>query len=117
MTQRKMPRFQIEVLHNRTITETVYKRNPNPTDTESKHYGFSTIGQEVERVVPESYMVYFPSGHSVWFASKAAMAQAGIVPSENFEIDLDTGMPVDPRVVVDLKRHVEKSTHRRAVGA
>lgn len=113
MAENKAPRFQIEVIHDRKIVETVRRRNKEKQDPESEHFGQNFIIEEIERIVPESYMVYFPGQHSVWFETKAAMAQAGIVDNENFEVDLDTGLPVDPKVIINLKAHVEKNTRQR----
>jgi len=112
MAENRAPRFQIEVVHNRKITETVRKRNLHKNDVESEYHGANFVEEVVTRTVPESYMVYFPSGHSLWFETKAQMAQAGLVEGSDFEVDLDTGLPVDPKTVINLKAHVEKNTRR-----
>lgn len=106
-------RFEVEVVRDRKVTRTVYSRDPNKATT-----GNNFIKEEIEEVIPESYMVYFAGGHSTMFDSKEAMAAAGIVESANFEVDLDTGLPVEPPKVESLKARVEKNTrHRAQVGA
>lgn len=90
-------RFEIEVIKNRKVTETIYVKNPDrATD------GVNFLVEQKERVIPESYMVYFPSKHAVWFETKEQMVKAGIVESENFEID-DHGLPVEPERIQSLK--------------
>jgi hypothetical protein len=113
MSERKSPRFQIEVIKDREVIETVKTRNLDKANPESEHFGQNFIEEVRTTVHPVSYMIYFPGGHSVWFATKAAMASAGIVENENFEIDLDTGLPVDPKVIVNLKQRVENNTRSR----
>lgn len=103
----KAPRFQVEVLRDRTVTVTTHTKNPNK---EKDNTNF--IITMVERIIPISFMVYFPGGHSVWYETKADMAQAGIIESENHEIDLETGLPVNPEVIFDLKARVERNTRR-----
>lgn len=117
---KKALRFQIEVLHDREVTEIVRRRNPtrgketiineDGEEVENLDHRKNFIEEEQTRVIPTSYMVYFPNGHSTWFETKAAMAQAGIVESENFEVDLETGLPVMPHAVMSLKEHVERNT-------
>lgn len=93
-----MPKkFEIEVIKNRKVTETIYKKNPDRAVD-----GVNFLVEKVERVIPESYMVYFPGKHAVWFETKAQMVKAGIVEDENFEID-DHGLPVEPERIQSLK--------------
>jgi hypothetical protein len=120
MAQRRAKRFQIEVLHDREVLHTVYKRNKDKDVTEiededgemiaNPNFGKSFIEVKEPEIVSESYMVYFPHGHSVWFRTKGDMARAGIVESENFEIDLNTGLPIEIERMLDLKQHVIKNT-------
>jgi hypothetical protein len=120
MSQRKSKRFQIEVLHDRQVLETKYLRNKDKEVHEiededgnmiaNPNFGKNFIEVKEAETVPESYMVYFPAGHSVWFRTKADMARAGIVEHANFEIDLDTGLPVEVDRMLDLKQHVMKNT-------
>jgi hypothetical protein len=104
-TPRISKRFQIEVIEDRVLSETIMRIE---VDAETKHRRF--IREQVERVVPVSYMVYFPGGHSIWCETKNDLARLGLVESENFEIDLDTGLPVQPPKQVDLKARVERAT-------
>lgn len=98
-------KFQIEVVKDRSVTSKVYTIN---RDTKSKHS--LLVPKEVTRVIPESFMVYFPGGHSVWFESRDKMAAAGILEHANEEIDLDTGEPIRAPDTVDLKSLVSKRT-------
>jgi hypothetical protein len=120
MAQRKSKRFQIEVVYNKELLQTKYMRNRDKNAEEiededgnmiaNPNFGKNFIEVKDAEIVPESYMVYFPAGHSVWFRTKADMARAGIVEHENFEIDLNTGLPVEVERMLDLKQHVMKNT-------
>lgn len=120
MTQRKSRRFQIEVLHDREVHQTRFVRNRDKDVEEiededgnmiaNPNFGKKLIEVKEAEIVPESYMVYFPAGHSVWFRTKGDMARAGIVEHENFEIDLTTGLPIEIERMLDLKQHVIKNT-------
>lgn len=98
-------KFQIEVVKDRTLTSTIYS-----VDASGKSKRTSLKAEKVTRLVPESFMVYFPGGHSVWFESRDKMAAAGILEHANEEIDLDTGEPVRAPAGVDLKALVGKRT-------
>lgn len=98
-------KFQIEVLKDRKVTSKVYTIG---APTKGKHT--SLTPKEVTRTVPESFMVYFPGGHSVWFESREKMAAAGILEHANEEIDTETGEPVRAPDTVDLKALVGKRT-------
>lgn len=98
-------KFQIEVVKNREVTSTVYKTNPN-----AKGKSNGLLSEQVTRTVPESFMVYFPGGHSVWFESREKMAAAGILEHANEEIDTETGEPVRAPDTIDLKSLVHKRT-------
>ena len=100
-------RFQVRVMKDREVTETRYARNPEKTET-----GIPFLVTHEKVVYPVSYMVFFPSGHSVWFASKEAMEHAGLVETANFEIDMETGEPVEPVKQYDLEKVVEAKTRR-----
>ena len=97
-------KFQLEVMHNRRVVE--------------QHSAFEEIEggvkrrvtREVERVIPESYMVYFPGGHSIWVEGKAQLAELGLLPSDNTEIDTDTGLPVLPPELPDFKARAERKS-------
>ncbi len=95
----KTKRFEIEVVKNRKLTETVYKK-----------VNGALVGETISRTVPTSYMVYSPNGVSVWFETKEAMAAAGITESSNFTIDTETGMPVEPIQIPSIKAKVESMT-------
>lgn len=112
-----VPRFQVEVVHNRKIVQTVYTKVRIENDDADGKKRYVLTASEKEEIIPESFMVYFPGGHCTWFRDKAAMAQAGIIESANDQIDTETGLPVAPPVVVDLKSASErKLTQRRAIG-
>jgi hypothetical protein len=98
-------KFQIEVVKDRTLTATVYAP---VKDQSGKHLGMKS--EKTSRLVPESFMVYFPGGHSVWFETRAKMAAAGILENANDEIDLETGEPTKAPDYVDLKSLVNKRT-------
>ncbi len=105
MTTNKSKRFQIEVITDRKIVDTIYTRNPDRKET-----NVPFVVEQVETIIPESYLVYFPSGHSLWFRSKEQMHAAGIASNANFEIDLATGMAVEPENDPDLKAVVLAKT-------
>lgn len=92
-------KFEIEVVKNRKLTETVYKKVDG-----------RLVSETVTRTVPASYMVYSPNGVSVWFETKEAMAAAGITETANFTIDTETGMPVEPVHIPSIKARVESLT-------
>lgn len=104
-TPRISKRFQIEPIEDRLISETIMRIE---VDEDSKTRRF--IREQVDRVVPLSYMVYFPGGHSIWVESKNDLVRLGLIESENYEIDLETGLPVAPPRHVDLKSRVERAT-------
>jgi hypothetical protein len=108
----KSKRFQIEVVKNRKIVETIRTAEKGK---DGKHLGFKT--ETKERIVPESYMVFFPAGHSCWFETKDALAHAGLIPSANIEIDLDTGLPILPADEIDIKQLVEARTQSNFMSA
>jgi hypothetical protein len=99
------PRFQVEVLHDREVNMTRYKRVP----VEGVPGKYTTEIEKTTEVVPESFMVYFPAGHSVWFRTREDMARAGLA-DESVMIDEDTGLPAEPEPVVDYKRAVQRKT-------
>lgn len=99
-------KFQIETVKDRSVTSRVY--TISEAGAKGKHT--SLVAKEVTRVIPESFMVYFPGGHSVWFESREKMAAAGILEHANEEIDLDTGEPIRAPDTVDLKSLVGKRT-------
>ena len=100
-------KFQIEVVKDRELTSTVYT---TVKGKDGKHLGMKS--EQVKRLVPESFMVYFPGGHSVWFETRDKMAAAGILEHANEEIDLETGEPVKAPDYVDLKSLVGKRTQQ-----
>lgn len=112
-----VPRFQVERLYDRKVVQTVYTKVRTNAEAVGEKATFVLTAEEKTEVVPESYMVYFPGGHCTWFRDKASMAQAGIIESENDQIDTDTGLPVTPPTVIDLKAASErKTTQRRMMG-
>ena len=100
-------RFQVEVLRDRRITETVYVFETDE-DTKQKQ----RVAKTIERVVPESYMVYFPAGHSIWVENKTELARLALRPGDNIEIDTDTGLPVTPPDVPNIKAQVLRKTQQ-----
>ncbi len=100
-------RFQVRVMKDRRIVETIYARNPEKAET-----GIPFITTEAERVIPVSYMVFFPNGHSTWFETKEAMYRAGLTETANFEVDMDTGEAVEAAPQYDLEKVVEAKTRR-----
>lgn len=99
-------KFQIEVVKDREVTSRIY--TVGTAGAKGKHT--SLVGKEVTRLIPESFMVYFPGGHSVWFESRDKMAAAGILEHANEEIDTETGEPIRAPDTVDLKALVGKRT-------
>lgn len=109
-TPRTSKRFQIEVIENRMLTETIMRVEP-VLDADGEKTGRTQIVRDQRvRKVPESYMVYFPGGHSIWCETKADLARLKLTEDENFEVDLETGLPVEPPKHVDLKSRVERMT-------
>lgn len=102
---RVAPRFQVKTVKNRKITETVLTKNPD-----FKEDGIHFLRETKERVIPESFMVFFPGGHSTWFETREAMVRAGIIDNDNYDIDLDTGLPMEKSRVVDLENVVNSKT-------
>src|SRR5215217_7123804 len=98
-------KFQIEVLRDRKITEQIHSFQKHP-DSGVPQRVISTV----ERVVPESYMVYFPHGHSIWVENKQELARLQLLPHDNIEIDTDTGLPVVPPQLQDLKALSDRKT-------
>ena len=86
---------------------------PNPERKETPQAAPFVMTQK-EEVVPESYMVFFPAGHSVWFETREAMMRAGIVESENFIIDLETGEVEEQQPMLDLEALVARNTRNSA---
>lgn len=97
-------KFQVEMLRDREVTEHTYTFQENEVGVKSR-----VLKQNV-RVVPESYMVYFPAGHSVWVETKAELARLALLPGDNIEIDTETGLPVTPPDVPNIKAMVERKT-------
>lgn len=97
-------KFQIETLRDRKVVEHVYRFEENEQGVKVRTM------HTVERIVPESFMVYFPSGHSIWVENKALLAQYGITEDANVEIDTDTGLPVKPPETNNIKALVARKT-------
>lgn len=104
-TPRISKRFQIEVIEDRLLEQTVMRIEVDE-DTKARRF----VREQVQRVVPISYMIYFPGGHSIWVESKNDLVRLGLTENENIEIDLDTGLPVTPPKQTDLKARVERAT-------
>ncbi len=100
-------KFQIEVLKDRRIVEQVSVFEEGADG--KKH----RVVQTTERIVPESFMCYFPGGHSIWVEHKHELARLNLVPDENIEIDTDTGLPVLPPVQNNVKAIVARRTVNR----
>ena len=102
---RTSKRFEIEVVKDRVVHEV----HMTPVKNEATgHVAF--VREERKVKYPESYNVYFPGGHSIWVASKGDLVRLGLTPDENFEIDLDTGLPVIPPQRVSIKDRVQRAT-------
>lgn len=101
-------KFQIEVVKDRAVTSRIY--TVGEAGAKGKHT--SLVGKEVTRIIPESFYVYFPGGHSVWFETREKMAAAGILEHANIEIDLETGETIQPPDHVDLKSLVSRKTQQ-----
>ena len=95
-------KFQIEVIRDRKVTEQLSTFVTGEGGVKQR------VVEARERIVPESYMVYFPGGHSIWVESKAELVRMGFTPDENIEIDTDTGLPLVPPATLDLKRRAER---------
>lgn len=105
-------RHQIEIVRDRTITETIYDVAKG-----DKHESRVLTSTKVERVVPVSYNVYFPGGHSVWFEDEATMRAAGVMLGNDVLVDTETGEPINNEDEMDLKTLVaRKTTDRRMKG-
>lgn len=106
-------RFQIKVLKDYKVTRIKMRRNPNKADD-----GIPFLTETEEVTLPESYMVFFPNGHSVFFENKTLMAQAGLTEDANFEVDMETGEAVVPPKANDLEALVARKTRntRQHVG-
>lgn len=97
-------KFQLEVMHDRRVVEQI-------SAFETIEGGIKQrVTKSVERVVPESYMVYFPHGHSIWIESKSELARMGLLPHDNIEIDTETGLPVLPPEMPDFKARSARKT-------
>jgi len=107
---RSAPRFQVKIVKNRKITETILTKNPE-FDKDGVHF----LRETRDRVIPESYLVFFPAGHSVWFETRAALEAAGVNDNAQFEIDLDTGLPMEKERVVDLEALVARKTRSNTI--
>jgi hypothetical protein len=98
-------RFQVEVLRDREITEHVYR-----FEVDEELGTKQRVMRTATRVVPESYMVYFVGGHSIWVESKQELARLALMPANNFEIDTDTGLPIKPPDDPNIKANVLRKT-------
>jgi hypothetical protein len=105
-------KFEIHQVRDRAITEQVYRKVPVEGSKDGKT---QLVMETIERIVPVSYMVYFPNGGSTWFETKGAMAEAGILEHENIEIDTETGLPVAPPQHKSLRDQVQAGVRSRAV--
>ena len=104
-------KFQIEVLKDRKIVEQVSMFEPIEGDETKKQ----RVVRTVERIVPESFMCYFPGGHSIWVEHKHELARLNLVPDANIEIDTETGLPVLPPEQNNVKAIVQRRTVNREV--
>jgi hypothetical protein len=105
-------KFQVEVLTDRVVSETVYERVPSESDPTRN----VMLATKRDRIVPESYMVYFPLGHSIWVETKAELARIGAMPGTEVEVDMETGEIVSQRVVTDLKANALRMAPARPQG-
>ena len=55
-------------------------------------------------------MVYFVGGHSIFVENKERLTALGLLPSDNIEIDTETGLPAVPPEMQDLKALVQRKT-------
>lgn len=101
----RVRKFQIEVIRNRRVTETVSSYEELPSG------GRGLVQRSTERVVPEGYMVYFPAGHSLFIESKEQLSRLGLLESDNQEIDEEMGLPVPGQDRNSVKDRVLKRTH------
>lgn len=104
-------KFQVRVVRDRKVTRDIYERNPERKKDER---ATPFIVKQVEVTIPESFMVFFPAGHSVWFETREAMVRAGVVENENFVIDLDTGEVAEQQPMLDLEALVARNTRNSA---
>ncbi len=95
------PRFQVEEIKNRKVT---YELTTWDKDTRQ------FVRTPKTETIAKSYLVYFPQGHSLWFRDKASMIAANISDGSDFEIDMQTGLPIMPENIPDLKSLVERAT-------
>lgn len=110
-TPRTSMRFQIEVIKDRKLTEVVFDKVLDEVTGKP-----TLVRKERERVVPESYMVYFPNGHSIWCETKGDLQRLKLTETDNFEVDLETGLPVVPPHKQDLKALVAARTRSSRQG-
>jgi hypothetical protein len=103
------PAFQVKKLLNRKVMVKEYKV------VKDKETGRSTLEmREVEKVYPESFMVYMPSGHAVWAENEAHMRTMGLI-DENRLVDMDTGLPYTADGNMDLEALVNRNTRNAEV--
>jgi hypothetical protein len=100
-------RFQVKVVKDRKVMTTQYLPNPERKKDER---ATPFITKQVETVIPEGFMVFFPMGHSVFFETREQMVRAGVVESENFTIDLDTGEVHQEVKHIDLEKRSASRT-------
>jgi hypothetical protein len=105
----RVRKFQIDVIRNRKVTERVSAYEELPSG------GRGLVTKELERVIPEGYMVYFPAGHSIFVDSKEQLTRLGLLESNNQEIDEEMGLPVPSQPTNDIKDRVLKRTHNAGV--
>jgi hypothetical protein len=103
------PAFQLKKLINRKVVIKEYKV------VKDKDTGRSTLeSRDVEKVYPESFMVYMPGGHSVWAEDEAHLRTMGLI-DENRLVDMDTGLPYTPAGTIDLEALVNRNTRNAEV--
>ena len=99
--------FQIDTIYDRVVTEQI--------STFVEEHGVKKRQVETtQRVVPVSYMVYFPLGHSLWVESKEELARLRLTADANVEIDTDTGLPVKPPESNNIKERSIRKTINHA---
>lgn len=104
------PKFEIVTLKDRVVNRTVYKKEAVAGEEKK----FQLVPYKYTETVAESFMVYFPGKHSVWFETRAAMAAAGVALDDTEEVDLDTGLPATPPQAHNLQRDVESLNERNS---
>lgn len=99
-------KFQLEVVRNRKVVETICEYVKDKDDP--KHRKLER--KQVERIVPEGYMVYFNGGQSIFVETKEELARMRLLPHHNCDIDEETGEPVTTVAPQDLKANVLRKT-------